>query len=144
MGVTWANKIPDNVRCEQNILSKVRIVGGSNIKADSWPWMVKIHAPYPICGGTILNNKWILTAAHCCFKPAAAYSVVVGAFKRSDNSNVYSIRRRIIHEDYQLQAKHDNDFCLLETRDLMTLAEDNGDIVCLPQPGSHADEAFEH
>ena len=49
-----------------------RIVGGKEAEVNEYPWMVKIISP-PIppynnpftCGGSLISDSWILTAAHC-------------------------------------------------------------------------------
>ena len=59
-----------------------RIVGGEDAVTNSWPWIVRLlltfgagtateNGPYS-CGGTIIDENWILTAAHCCTSEGTA------------------------------------------------------------------------
>lgn len=43
-----------------------KIIGGQNAAAGSWPWhvLLYIEGGY-ICGGSLITDQWILTAAHC-------------------------------------------------------------------------------
>jgi uncharacterized repeat protein (TIGR01451 family) len=44
-----------------------QIVGGQNADVGEWPWQVAVtdNLGNPFCGGSILSDRWVLTAAHC-------------------------------------------------------------------------------
>lgn len=43
-----------------------KVVGGSESEPGSWPWLVAIYQDGIFhCGGVILNERWVMTAAHC-------------------------------------------------------------------------------
>ncbi|KAM6158601.1 transmembrane protease serine 4 [Rhynchocyon petersi] len=47
-------------------LKAPRVVGGEPASVESWPWQVSLqYNRQHICGGSILDPYWILTAAHC-------------------------------------------------------------------------------
>jgi len=77
--------LPNDICGLRNPLS--RIVGGEHAKLGSWPWQVELlmlkgdkktfaHR----CGGTLIDNEWVVTAAHCVFMYPypTHYKVVLG------------------------------------------------------------------
>lgn len=56
------------------------IVGGETSNPHSWPWQVSVRQRRikSICGGSVLNQNWVLTAAHCKVTASGKYQIVVG------------------------------------------------------------------
>jgi len=45
-----------------------KIVGGTYADEGQYPWLVYISDGHILCAGSIINERWILTAAHCQMK----------------------------------------------------------------------------
>lgn len=59
---------PINSQCgTRNImLDTERIVGGDNAAPNAWPWIVVLfNGGRQFCGGSLIDNIHVLTAAHC-------------------------------------------------------------------------------
>lgn len=63
-----------------------RIVGGQAAKPGDWPWIVTFDYEFNTanpghhCGGTLLTDEWILSAAHCFYddKDKSRYTLTLG------------------------------------------------------------------
>lgn len=93
---------------------QTRIVGGKNASPHSSPWFVSIQEEsfFSFCGGAILNQLWILTAAHCIFaRDPKELEVLAGEYDMLQEDDIKQLRfvnKLIPHQKYQHQHKtHD-------------------------------------
>ncbi|KAM5205000.1 trypsin isoform 1-T7 [Hipposideros larvatus] len=42
-----------------------KIVGGYTCQENSVPYQVSLNAGYHFCGGSLINDQWVVSAAHC-------------------------------------------------------------------------------
>ncbi|XP_076801289.1 uncharacterized protein LOC143445835 [Clavelina lepadiformis] len=96
-----------------------RIVGGSEALPHSWPWAISINYVkmqngrynynFWKCGGSVIDKRWILTAAHCfangnTLEKESKYQVAIGIHDQRDMNglygNIYKIDRIVHHPQY--------------------------------------------
>ena len=55
--------------CGESDIQKGRIVNGKDAELGAYPWMVAIlKGGDAWCGGSIINENWVITAGHCFMK----------------------------------------------------------------------------
>ena len=126
-------------KCLGNVVSgPMKIVGGTEIEENSWWWLAKLHRAGSFnCGGSILSEKWVITAAHCCEHPKMNHTIVIGAHGTTDIEHMYEVKNLFQHWSYGSVNGINNDFCLLEIVEKMNLQSANAGIICLPEIGNH-------
>ncbi|XP_067883037.1 serine protease 33-like [Heterodontus francisci] len=104
-----------------------RIAGGTDSEPGKWPWMVSIHeATTHICGGTLISNTWVLTAAHC-IDPSkkSSYTLYLGRYQQegvNSEEKTANIQEVIRHESHGEQ-QHNYDIALLQLMQTITYSD---------------------
>lgn len=98
------------------------VVGGTDAPAGAYPYQVELWKRtstgdwHPSCGGSIIGDRWILTAAHCAEATTADRMIVtVGSNTLDPAGTVYRVQETIRHQDYNGNAAgNPNDIGLLK------------------------------
>uniref|UniRef100_A0A8C8RY19 coagulation factor Xa n=1 Tax=Pelusios castaneus TaxID=367368 RepID=A0A8C8RY19_9SAUR len=98
----------------------VRIVGGNDCKLGECPWQALLinEEKEGFCGGTILNEFFILTAAHC-MNQSKTIEVVVGEVDREKEENtetMHVVDKIFMHNRFVL-ATYDYDIALIKVKE---------------------------
>jgi len=137
---------PANCKCG---LKMTRVLGGSEAPVNGYPWMAML-AERPgggqICGGAVINSRWIATAAHCVspngtfpatqvLKPTSLW-VVLGAHTQTDITETnmlrkFAVQRIVVHKTKTGRAST-VDLALLKVKEEIDLNKYTP--LCLPDP----------
>ncbi|OXB66956.1 hypothetical protein ASZ78_004620 [Callipepla squamata] len=118
--------------CGQRSFSKYfKIVGGSQAEVETQPWIAGIFQNIKgtdqfLCGGSLIDPCWVLTAAHCFYDPTkkqpnkSAYKVFLGKSvlnATDEHEQVFMVDEIISHPDFtDYTGGNDNDIALIRIR----------------------------
>jgi major membrane immunogen (membrane-anchored lipoprotein) len=130
-----------------------RIVNGVQAEKAEFPWQISMRVGNMyqspganFCGGSILNKRWILTAAHCIVYPNNHIGIAVGWHKSTGTGSDISaddaakgtawigVKQQIRHPNYNDNNYH-NDIALVElTHDIDFSSGEDGNVrqACIP------------
>ncbi|XP_011870286.1 PREDICTED: mucin-5AC isoform X2 [Vollenhovia emeryi] len=122
-----------------------KIVGGKGAQFGEWPWQVLVREATWLglftknkCGGVLITDKYVITAAHCQPGFLASLVAVFGEFDisgelESKRSVTRNIRRVVVNRGYD-PATFENDLALLELESPVQFDEHIVPI-CMPEDG---------
>ncbi|XP_055607054.1 chymotrypsin-1-like [Uranotaenia lowii] len=106
-----------------------KIVNGTDASIVDYPFMISLRSRTGShsCGGSILNERWILTAAHCVdyYTTPFQQTVQVGRTDVSPerDDSVYDLEDVVIHPHYSESNSYINDIALLKLRTPLTFSD---------------------
>ncbi|GJQ80487.1 hypothetical protein Trydic_g12382 [Trypoxylus dichotomus] len=104
------------VRRRINHGGSFRVMGGTIAENGAYPFMVslrKLPGLY-LCGGSILNILWILTAAHCVDgEIASGIIAVVGTNMLGSGGTIVQAQRIVLHPDFNNTGFKPNDIAMI-------------------------------
>lgn len=123
-----ASEIPTTTATAPESSSPVELIVGGEVAPDgAYPWMVgllRAHQPdnyqAQFCGGTLINSRYVLTAAHCLLNtlnPGEALpqniEILIGTHDLSSGGTRIDVVNVLLHPDYN-PVTSDSDIALLE------------------------------
>ncbi|XP_063045197.1 chymotrypsin A-like isoform X2 [Engraulis encrasicolus] len=93
-----------------------RIVNGEEAVPHSWPWQVSLqdYTGFHFCGGSLINENWVVTAAHCNVR--TSHRVILGEHNKAANGEeiqVMKVGKVFKHPKYN-QFTINNDVLLIK------------------------------
>ncbi|XP_016312097.1 serine protease hepsin-like [Sinocyclocheilus anshuiensis] len=93
--------------CGRRMLPEERIVGGVDARQGSWPWQVSLqYDGVHQCGGSIISDRWIISAAHCFperYRHVSRWRVLMGTIYNtpiSKNVVIAEVKTVVYHSSY--------------------------------------------
>ena len=136
--------------CGEKTRVRGLISGGTETSAAQWPWHISLwkrgtsEISY-ICGGSLLNKKWAVSAAHCMFNGGQVVNenlliVRIGSEKRlSAAYKQFNVKTLVVHEDYNKET-FENDIAMVKLKEVLSFSE-SFRAICYSQLGEIPDAA---
>ncbi|WP_172971818.1 serine protease [Vibrio aquimaris] len=103
-------------------MASARIIGGADADPNNWPFITYVKVGTESCGGSLIGDKYVLTAAHCVAEISVSdVNVYIGPNDRYDRepTKYEPARSYYIHSGYNV-PKFANDIAIIELENTVT------------------------
>ncbi|XP_039441215.1 chymotrypsin-2-like [Culex pipiens pallens] len=102
-----------------------RIVGGQLAEPGQFPYQVSLRSAKNahFCGGSVISDRWVLTAAHCIVGRSPVDTRIVVGTHLLDSGGIYhGVARMVVHELYDASTRA-FDVSLLQTESTILFSD---------------------
>ncbi|KAM9299264.1 mannan-binding lectin serine protease 2-like [Gastrophryne carolinensis] len=120
--------------CGKRVKKQIqRIWGGEKATLGQFPWQALLRINTEIGGGALLQDNWVITAAHNVYnKDLSSLQIEMGFVDRNSNINYKPQAEAIyIHPNYKDDGTYRNDIALIKLKNKVPIDE-NILAICLP------------
>ncbi|XP_069796159.1 trypsin-like [Narcine bancroftii] len=107
-----------------------KIVGGYECAQHSTPWIVSLFVGYHMCGGSLINTDWVVSAAHC-YKSKLQVRLGEHNIKVDEGTEQFIDSEKVIRHPRYNYYTLDNDIMLIK---LSKPASLNRNVMAIPLP----------
>ncbi|KAK8393307.1 hypothetical protein O3P69_013376 [Scylla paramamosain] len=117
-----------------------RIVGGSQAERNEFPWQVSLQFvsnwyTHHICGGTVIDQRWVLTAAHCTHNFESHQLLVVAGEhhlkRRHGEEQTRKVETIVEHPQYNVETQ-EYDIAMIKLSQPLVMDGVTVSPICLP------------
>ncbi|XP_072398643.1 trypsin-1-like [Diabrotica undecimpunctata] len=92
-----------------------RIFGGRETSIEKHPWIVSLQdSKRHFCGGSLINDDTVLTAAHCIIGDSDSFHVVAGTSHWADKGSTLKIKNITQHEKWMKPGSKYYDIAIIK------------------------------
>lgn len=112
-------------------------MNGENAKLGEIPYQVSLqekNSNFHFCGGSVLNDNYVITAAHCVVgRSPSGLKVVAASINLQDPRATHEVAQVITHENYDASNSWINDIALLKVKTPFKRSETLGHVPLPPK-----------
>ncbi|XP_031760892.1 uncharacterized protein LOC496623 isoform X1 [Xenopus tropicalis] len=90
-----------------------KIIGGATCAKNSVPYIVSLNSGYHFCGGSLINNQWVVSAAHC-YKASIQVRLGEHNIALSEGTEQFISSSKVIRHSGYNSWTLDNDIMLIK------------------------------